>query len=203
MNTGSFRTTRLIRPTLGQRWRFGFVTRLCPLPLLLAVPAAVLGQTYEVADGQVTITGWNCLGQSEVTIPETINGLPVTRIGHGAFQGTCDTYMTRITIPNSVTDIGEYAFQDCTRLTGITLGKGVTRIGDLAFEGCSGLTSVTIPDRVTTLVNGAFAFCDNLTGVYFKGPAPDLPAGLGSPEFGWWARNVYFYHLPGATGWEP
>ncbi len=62
-----------------------------------------------------------------------------------------------MTIPNSVTDIGNSAFEDCTSLTSVTILHGVTSIGDIAFAGCTSLTNVTIPNSVTNIGNSAFA----------------------------------------------
>ena len=53
---------------------------------------------------------------------------------------------TAYTIPNSVTEIGSWAFEECSSLTSVTIGNSVTSIGAFAFDGCSGLTSVNISD---------------------------------------------------------
>jgi len=68
-------------------------------------------------------------------------------------------------IPNSVTSIGECAFDECRNLTNVTIPNSVTSIGDCAFERCSSLTSVTIPNSVTSIGEGAFDGCSNLTSV--------------------------------------
>ncbi|MDY2592284.1 MAG: leucine-rich repeat domain-containing protein, partial [Sodaliphilus sp.] len=68
------------------------------------------------------------------------------------------TGLTSVTIPNSVTSIGDYAFSDCTGLTSITIGNSVTEIGECAFGKCSGLTRIDAypnPEKVST---GARAF---------------------------------------------
>lgn len=75
-------------------------------------------------------------GCRNTIIPNT-----VTTIGQGAFEGCSG--LTSIDIPNSVTSIGEEAFAYCTSLTSVTIGSGVTSIGEEAFNGCSGLTSIT------------------------------------------------------------
>ena len=61
-----------------------------------------------------------------------------------------------IVIPNSVTSIGDGAFEGCKGLTSVTIGNSVTSIGDEAFEGCTGLTSVTIGNRVMSIGDKAF-----------------------------------------------
>ena len=73
--------------------------------------------------------------------------------------------MTSVTIPNSVTSIGERAFSYCSGLISVTIGNSVTSIGAEAFANCSGLTSVTIPNSVTSIGDEAFYECSGLTSV--------------------------------------
>ena len=87
----------------------------------------------------------------------------MTSIGNYAFD-SCKG-LTSVTIPNSVTSIGESAFSFCTGLTSVTIGNSVTSIGDCAFWVCSGLTSVTIPNSVESIGYNAFAGCSGLTSI--------------------------------------
>ena len=87
----------------------------------------------------------------------------VTSIGDNAFEACLD--LTSITIPSSVTSIGNGAFGACEGLTSVTIPNSVTSIGDGAFNNCTGLTSITIPSSVTTIGNGTFFKCSGLTSV--------------------------------------
>lgn len=106
-----------------------------------------------------------CNNITSVTIPSS-----VTEIGQEAFQ-SCH-YMTSVTIPNTVTKIGLSAFNGCNRLTSVTIPSSVTELGYYAFKGCSGLTSVTIPSNVTKIGDGAFENCKNLTSITIKATTP-------------------------------
>jgi len=88
--------------------------------------------------------------------PNTITGWPVTRIAAEGFMNY--TFMTGITIPNSVTSIGRSAFQNCTGLVSITIPNSVTFIDTRAFLGCVSLTSVTIHDSFSSTTIGQNAF---------------------------------------------
>ena len=96
--------------------------------------------------------------QTSYTIPNS-----VTSIGNYAFE-YC-TGLTSITIPNSVTSIGNYAFYKCTGLTSITIPNSVTSIGEMAFEYCTGLTSITLGNSVTSIGRYAFYGCSGLTSI--------------------------------------
>ena len=96
--------------------------------------------------------------KTSITIPNS-----VTSIGDYAFCGC--TGLTSITIPTSVTSIGDYAFCGCTCLTSITIPTSVTSIGDYAFSNCTGLTSIDIPNSITSIVNRMFYGCTGLTSI--------------------------------------
>ena len=87
--------------------------------------------------------------------------------------------MTSITIPDSVTTIGDNAFSGCDRLVSITFPKSLDRIGICAFEYCHSLTDITIPDGTTTIDHNAFDGCENLANISI----PDSVTGIGSFAF--------------------
>ncbi|MBQ6141836.1 MAG: leucine-rich repeat domain-containing protein, partial [Kiritimatiellae bacterium] len=68
-------------------------------------------------------------------------------------------------IPNSVTSIGNSAFNNCSSLASVTIPNSVTSIGNSAFNNCSSLASVTIPNSVTSIGNSAFNNCSSLASI--------------------------------------
>ncbi len=110
------------------------------IALMLALPAAVHAQFQysNNGNGTCTITGYTGSGGA-VTIPTSTNGLTVTSIGYEAF--IYNTSITSITIPNTVTSIGDYAFYYAT-LNSVNIPNSVTNIGYAANEAATRLPVV-------------------------------------------------------------
>jgi hypothetical protein len=130
-----------------------------------------------------------------------------------------------VTIPDSVTSIGESAFDNCSSLSSVTIPNGTSIEEDAFF--LSGLTSVTIPNGTTSIVEGAFsacynlndvvigkdvadigdyafAYCGQLAGVFFLGNAPSADANafiLTEHDEAFAPDPATAYYLPGTTGW--
>lgn len=88
------------------------------------------------------------------------NTYTVISIGRWSFAGS--KTLTAVTIPNTVEQIEDGAFQNCWNLESAKIGESVTSIGNEAFSGCYALKEITIPDEVTTLGLLAFADCERL-----------------------------------------
>ncbi len=123
-----------------------------------------------------------CYAHSDaaVTIPSTINGLPVTDVGPFAFYGNGS--LASVTVPNGVTRIGTFAFAS-----------------DVFNGGYSSLIRVVIGNSVISIGDNAFDGCWNLLSIFFSGNAPTT----GSSVFG---SDIYdpviIYILSGTTGWN-
>ena len=103
-----------------------------------------------------TATNTLVRGCKNTVIPNT-----VTSIGNKAFD-YC-TNLTSISIPDNVTSIGNGAFSVCSGMTSCTIGSGVTTIGESAFSTCRSLKSIIIPDSVTIINKDAFEQCKSLS----------------------------------------
>ena len=135
-----------------------------------------------------TVVGIGYCEDTDLVIPATYRGLPVTAIGSNAFESVRS--FKSVSIPASVTTIGEKAFAHCgvtsvtfatnsqlttvdryaffssSSLQSIALPDGVTTIGVAAFNGCNNITSISIPDSITTIENRALDFNSSAFTVY-------------------------------------
>ena len=134
-------------------------------------------------------TFYYCSSLKSITIPNS-----VTSIGDNAFY-KCNG-LTSVTIPNSVTSIGSSAFDNCRSLTSVTIPNSVTSIGDHAFYNCNSLTSVTIGNSVTIINNYAFYNCSRLTSIVI----PNSVTSIGNFAF----QNctaLSNLHIPSLESW--
>ena len=146
---------------------------------LLKAPQKLDG-TYSIRKGTKIICDeafrWSkiigCRSLTSLVIPDS-----VTNIGDYAFA-FCRT-LTDIVIPDSVTSIGNWAFWNCRSLTDIVIPDSVTSIGDNAFHFCSSLSNIAISDSVTSIGNNAFSDCRSLTDIVI----PDSVTNIGDAAF--------------------
>ena len=120
-------------------------------------------------DGTIEITDYYG-SENDLMIPSEIDGYTVTRIGYDAFY---NEDFTNVSIPDTVTEIGPYAFQNCSYLTSIVIPDSVNKIEYQAFEYCYELSEITLPEHEMEISSDAF----NDTA-YFKDAANWKEDGL-------------------------
>ncbi len=142
---------------------------------------------------------YECSSLTSITIPDSVTSIGERAFAHcsslaefngkfassdgrcliidGVLNSFAPAGLTEYTIPDSVTEIGEYAFLYCTSLTSITIPDSVTSIGEAAFYGCTSLTSITIPDSVTDFGDLMFHSCTSLENVTLSNSLTAIGAG--------------------------
>lgn len=142
-------------------------------------------------DGTYSLTGISGRKDGDIVVPAEHEGKPVTSIENQAFNDCSE--MTSITIPDSVTLIGDYAFSNCEGLKkvnisnlaawcGIKFGNGVNPLAyahHLFIDGKE-ITNLEIPDSVTSIEEFAFWGCSGLTSVTIGSAV----ASIGNNAFG-------------------
>lgn len=114
---------------------------------------------YTAADGEVTITEY--IGTSEhVLIPDTIDGLPVTALGHRAFY---EKTVTTVVVPDSVTEIGAACFSGDNYLVSLKLPDGLKRLPPASLESCMRLYDFDLPQSLEKIYSSVFEFNYYLT----------------------------------------
>ena len=139
----------------------------------------------------------SCVTLAGVTLPQSVKSIDqyafvhckalktvickegsLREIGESAFS-YCSS-LTSVTIPTSVTSIGNGAFSCCFGLKEITIPEKVTNIGGRAFDRCTGIKEITIPESVTNIGGKAFDGCERLRKVTCLGSTPPT---IGSNSF--------------------
>ena len=122
--------------------------------------------TYSVSNSQATITGYTGAGGA-VTIPSSVNGIPVVQVGGGEapIQGwphSSQISIASISISQGISRIGRYAFYGSS-VASVDIPNSVTSIGEYALYYCYNLAALTIPDSVVSIDDGALCGLKNLT----------------------------------------
>ena len=196
----------------GRRLRLAGKARFLVLPLLLTLITVLFqwmfparlpaseptfvshtpdGLWFRVERGEVSIHSYSGTGGA-VTIPNTINGFPVTAIAYDIHQeeGGAVTGITSVTIPGNVTSINGLPFFRYSKLTSITVSASNHKFSSVdgvlydkkqttLIECPQGLTSIQIPNSVKTIGGGAFSGCTGLAGITI----PDSVTSIGGGAF--------------------
>ncbi len=178
-------------PPYNEIWYTSTTGGVVPLKKTAGFGANVVSNTYENGRGVIKFDG------------------VVTAIGARAFNEdySVNTALKTVTIPESVTSIGELAFRNCTVLEEINLHDGITHIGERAFiytaltevsipKGLTELSkqvfdstplkSIVIPDNIKKIGEMAFCLCDNLETIVIG----DGVTEIGNQAFEIWNSSV-------------
>ena len=134
--------------------------------ILVLYPSAKSDSTYTIPSNTTTIGKYAFCNStlSGINIPDS-----VTNIEKGAFLDSAS--LETITIPKNVTIISDSILDRCTSLTSVTIPNGVTTIEDYAFGNCTSLRNITLPNNLTTIGDSAFYNCTKLEKI-------DIPEGV-------------------------
>ena len=132
--------------------------------------------TYtKISGSAITITGFNG-SETEIVIPEKIDGYRVLTIGNAAFAG--NTSVTSIFMPDTVTKTESKAFQNCTSLKKIRISGSLKELGSYAFDGCSSLEEITLPQGLTSIGEYALRGCSSLSEFVYPFSLSSAGAGI-------------------------
>ena len=184
-------------------------------------PAASTNWLWTSDGVSITLTNYNfATGGTDVVIPDTLDGLPVTSFGDFFSPGGLGSFATvvsSISGGNNITSVVGAAFLNCLSLASVSLPKA-TAIDYFAFNGCTNLSSVTLPlvttigsdafgnctalasislPKVTAIAGSVFYGCTALTSVTFDQNAPTVGAGVYTDAPG----VTNYVTNPTATGW--
>ena len=127
---------------------------------------------YQIKYGKVTINKLLRISESDLVIPEMIEGYPVTELADGLFKG-CDGLVS-ITLPSGVTKIGDSTFYGCHTLREVNCSGTITSLGSYAFYECNALETLPDLSRIDSIGECTFYNCDALTAL------ASFPSGLKS-----------------------
>ena len=158
-------------------------------------------------DGTYLVEIGDAKRSSDIVIPSTHKGVPVTEVGKFNDTGAVNNTLKSVIISEGITRISDKAFYNCASLMSVTIPASVTTIGEMAFEGCNAplytkeqgaiyvgdrrnayaaLVGVdnenpgdlAISDKTTVIANGAFRGCTSLTGVIFPNGVAEIHKGM-------------------------
>ena len=123
--------------------------------------------TYEISTAGrnkgAAVTGYLGTGE-KIRIPKMLGGTLVVAIGKEAFKG--NQYLTEVDMPDTISKIGGFAFQDCISLKRVHLPAALEKIVITTFKGCIGLEELNIPDKVQDLKKDTLSSCFRLKRLY-------------------------------------
>ena len=156
----------------------------------LTIPNSVNSIAYDAFFGCVGLTSF-VIDKGNTMYDSRDNCNAIIETGSNTLIWGCSNTI----IPNSVTSIGNYAFQVCEGLTSVNIPEGVTSIGEGAFDRCSNLKIVSIPRSVTYIGSCAFAFSEGFSLTDFYCYAENVPE-TEYDLFGDRPTSFFYHELP-------
>ncbi len=137
------------------------------------VPTESGSMTFAVYQNEAHVTDYQGT-DTQIEIPETVDGVPVTAVGPLAFKGdtggdATPVLLKKVILPSTIQTIGGYAFYYLETLEEITLPEGLRTIGDSAFGVCRALSAIELPSTLTYIGDYAFHKCTSLTSITLPG----------------------------------
>ena len=136
------------------------------------------GDVFDYGDFTVRVVGSRCIiekyngSETNVYIPDKIDGLTVYRIEYNAFQNNFT--LESIRFPSSLKEIGGSSFNNCTSLSSVTFPYGLERIEAGAFSYCTSLTEISLPDTVKFIESSIFEHCLSLKSAKLAGSFSEM-----------------------------
>lgn len=144
------------------------------LSLVLIITALGIGASALISngfeckendDGTLTLDRLEySIASGEVTVPESINGRNITRIGINPFS--YKQFITGVTLPSTIDVIADKAFYMCVGLEKIVVPEGVESVGDNCFNLCEALEEITLPRSAKSIGKELFTDCKALKTAY-------------------------------------
>ena len=153
---------------------------------LLAITVDTANPSYSSLDGvlfnkdRTTLMQFPFGKAGSYSIPSSVTSLADEAFGINNFgypslspPSSC-TGLTNLTVPGSITNLGDYAFAHCVGLTSVTLSNGIAAFGNYAFFDCTSLTNIAIPGSVASMGYNTFDYCTSLANVTIGDGVPSI-----------------------------
>ena len=144
---------------------------------ILSADRITEGDWVAMIDGDVCTIIQYTGSETELVIPETVDGYPVTGIAAETFRNNIS--LVSLSIPDAVSFIGNYAFAGCSSLVSIDLPDSLTAISDSMLHRCTSLQSLVIPQNVTVIEGWSIQDCTSLQSII----VPDSVTRIGPCAF--------------------
>ncbi len=150
---------------------------LLPLSAEAAVNFSVVDSVLIIPAGEKKIPDYAFADRPDFREVRFISPESIAEIGDYAFLGC--TNLNTISLPSSLRQIGEGAFRECSSLESISIPKGITKIPKYCFAWCCSLCEITLPESIEDIASHSFTYCASIEDFRF----PSALKHIGSNAF--------------------